>query len=79
MSKAKETNYEDEMHWPRVEHRRVGWLENASSFLSVPFPLNLSCPSRMYCWKSMVTMRKHLYLKTAVCTFVSLKKFFFRV
>lgn len=81
-AKTKRQNYEDEMQLAWDGTQVGGLAGNASSFLSAPFPFKLSCPARMYCWKSMVTMRKHLYLKTAVCTFASLKKRrrnFFRV
>jgi hypothetical protein len=58
--------------WPRAEYRG-GWR---CLFPYIQFPLHLSCPSRMSCWKSMATRRKHLYLKTAVYAFISLKILF---
>ena len=61
------------MHLAWVRPRRPSWGIQAPQH---PTASCLSNPSRMSCWKSIVTRRKHLYLKAAVCAFISLNIFF---
>lgn len=61
------------MHLAWVGLRQPSWGIQAPQH---PTSSCLSSPSRMSCWKSMVTRRKHLYLKAALCAFSSLNVFF---